>query len=138
MALQWKTVLLQAIQKAVFLMSSAMLVYQVFLSIAEYQKNEYIQVPEDSTLSKMDMPMLIICHEQPFKSNLTSYYYPGVNESYHFIGWARDNMTTQESLESLATVKEETHLQIYSAFYSEGLLPTNSSEALKLQKLRKT
>ena len=91
--------------ETVILMSSAMLVNQVYLSFAEYQRNEFIQVSEDSTLSKVDLPKLIVCHEQPFKSNVSSSLYVGTNETRYFTGWARDNMTTEKYLESLVTVK---------------------------------
>ena len=99
MALTWEALSLQAVQKTVLLVCSAMLVCQAYLSFVEYHKNEYGHVPEDSALSEVDLPMIIVCHEQPFKLEVSSALFHGLNYSNHFVGWARGNMTTKEYLE---------------------------------------
>ena len=59
MAIEWKAAPFQALPKVVLMVSLAMLVYQVYLSFAEYKKYEYIQAQEESNLSKVTLPMIV-------------------------------------------------------------------------------
>ena len=67
MAIEWKAAPFQALPKVVLMVSLAMLVYQVYLSFAEYKKYEYIQAQEESNLSKVTLPMIVGGY---YKSNI--------------------------------------------------------------------
>ena len=120
MAPQWKDLPFQALRKAVLVMSTAMLVYQVYLSIKEFQKQEYVQVSEDSTLAKVTLPMLIVCHEKAVDQKNDLYFYSGMDASNNFEGWSRNNMKTMDYLQSIITVEEEKN---FTSLISESLMP---------------
>ena len=136
MALQWETLSVQVAQKAVLLVSSAMLVLQVYLSVLEYQKHEYVQVPEESTLSQVALPVITVCHEKPYKTNVPRLFFAGVDsETMQFVGWARNNMTTKEYLESLVTNEIENTSSV-EALISKSILKEPDGQKLDLKKLR--
>ena len=136
MALQWGALCVQVAQKAVLLVSSTMLVLQVYLSILEYQKHEYVQVPEESSLSQVDLPMITVCHENPYKTNVTSLLFIGADiNTRQFLGWARDNMTTMDYLESLVTNEIENTSSVEIQI-SKKILTETEGRKLDLKKLR--
>ena len=130
---------LQAAQTAVLLMSSAMLVLQVYLSVLEYQKHEYIQVPEESSLSKVALPMITVCPEKPYKTNFPRFFFAGFDsEARQFVGWSRDNKTTKEYLESFVTNEIENTSSSVEALFSESIVRVTEGQKLGLRKLRIT
>ena len=136
MALEWKVLPFQALQKAVLLVSLFMLVYQDYLSLEEYQKHEYIQVPEETTLAKVTLPMIVVCNEEAFLSNETSKadLFTGASMNIKFLGWSKENLTTIQYLKSLLV---ENQLNM-SAVFSHRIVPTGKEEPLKIHPLRIT
>ena len=104
--------LLKALRGLVGIFCAFLLFYQIYLSLAEYQKREYVQVPEDSSLSQVTLPRIVVCNEQGFKENINSTLFTGMNPNFsklktNFVGWSRKNMTTKGHLESLVTLQNK-------------------------------
>ena len=134
MDLQGKGFPLKLVRGAVLLVSLALMAYQAYLSLAEYQKHEYVQTPEDSTLSGVSPPRVIVCHEQGFRPGVTTSQLMGMTRSPgKFFGWGEENMTTKEYLGSLATVQEKNQLLI-KAHLAESV--TSGGTKIKDEKLR--
>ena len=130
MAFEWKTAFFQTLQKAVLLVSLSMLLYQNYLSFAEYNKHEYMQIQEEASLARVTLPMLVVCPKEPFASSAS---FMGYSED-KFEGWGTNNMTTNMFLESLLVEKQ---LE-FEAFVSESLLSNDTKEKLEVKKLRIT
>ena len=135
MASTWKALSFQILQKTVLLVSLSMLLYQDYLSLVEYQKHEYIQIPEVSTLAKVTLPMIVVCHEKPFTANVTSKMdlFMGASATV-FVGWQNENITTKEHLKSLLL---ETHLNM-TAISSERITQVEVWQPLEVHQLRLT
>ena len=131
MALEWKTLPFQALQKAVFLVSFSMLLYQGYLIFAEYEKHEYMQIQEEANISGVTLPMIVVCPAKAFDLNSSYSLFMGISGA-QFVGWGRDNMTTEEYLEHHLVEK----LLGIEAFISERLQLDFTTNRLEVKKLR--
>ena len=84
-----------------------MLVYQGYLSFAEYKKHECMQIQEESNVSKVTLPMLVLCPTEAFALNSSYNTFMGTS-GVEFVGWGNNNKTTKEYLDSLLV---EQHLK---------------------------
>ena len=125
---------LGGLQKAVLLVCSSLLIFQVYLSFTEYQRHEYVQIQEDSTLSKVTLPMVIICHNKGFNESVMGNFATGMTPEGHFFGWSKNNMTTKTYMESL-TNQNKGQL-IHKIYFSEQF--SGSGKPIKTEKNRIT
>ena len=99
-------------EKLVLVLYISLLLLQIFLSVKEYKKKEYVDTRVEDYLYNVDFPMVILCAEKPHRDGLTSLqedtFYIGFirldQQRQRFVGWATENMSTFENLESRARV----------------------------------
>ena len=130
---------LKLLRRAVLLVSVALMFYQIYQSLAEYQKREYVQVPEDSTLSQVTLPRIVVCNEQGFKEKVSTSLFAGMHPIYSrkkplFFGWGKENMTTKDHLESMVTLKHKNQL-LFRAKLAESIVSLKR-RTMEDQKLR--
>ena len=58
-------------EKLVFILYISLLLLQIFLSVKDYGRNEYVETRVEEQLFKVDLPMIILCAEKPHKDGLT-------------------------------------------------------------------
>ena len=129
---------LKLIRRAVLLVSVTLMIYQVYLSLAEYQKREYVQVPEDSTLSKVTLPRIVVCNEQGFKEKVNMSLFTGMHPIYakqkpNFFGWSKKDMTTKHHLESLVTLHTKSQL-FFKALLAKSMMSFGNQKDLTLSR----
>ena len=130
--------LLKALRGLVGLFCTCLLFYQVYLSLAEYQKHEYVQVPEDSSLSEVTLPRIVVCNGKGFKEKVNMSLFTGMDPIYakqkpNFFGWSKKDMTTKDHLESLVTLHTKSQL-FFKALLAKSMMSFGNQ--IEDQKLR--
>ena len=91
-------------EKLVLVLYIALLLLQIFLSVKDYGRQEYVDTRVEDHLYNVDFPMIILCAEKPHRDGLTSLqedmFYMGFyqRQRQRFVGWATENMSTFEHL----------------------------------------
>ena len=128
-------------EKLVFILYISLLLLQIFLSVKDYRRHEYVDTRVEEQLFKVDLPMIILCAEKPHKDGLTishdEQFYMGFNQKgKNFVGWATENMSTIENLKSRARVNNISdlldHAWISKNVWSRG----KRGRMLEVQQLR--
>ena len=64
----------------------------------------YVQISEDSTLAKINLPMINVCHKEGFKSKVTSHLLTGMDNHRVFVGWRIKNVSTKDVMEFIKKI----------------------------------
>ena len=105
-----KQIGLYLLEKAVLVICACMLLLQIFLSIKNFQRKDYVETHEEDHLFNADMPMIVLCAETPFKPELPELSFIGLDpdadqEEGSFVGWTVENVSTQDNIQSKAKVQ---------------------------------
>ena len=103
-----KQIGLYLLEKAVLVICACMLLLQIFLSIKNFQRKDYVETQEEDHLFNADMPMIVLCAKTPFTPQLSEFFYIGLDldadqEEGSFVGWTVENISTHNNLKSKAT-----------------------------------
>ena len=79
-------------EKIALLVCITMLLCQNYYSLMTYWQQDYIETKADAQLFNIDLPMIMICAENPFIKDLDPL---GFDSKWEFIGWANKNEMIQ-------------------------------------------
>ena len=132
--------LVYLMEKLVLLVCTSALLLQIYLSLETFQEHDYVEIHVEEKLYNVDLPMIIVCAEDPFTDHEASFNFNmGFDESLEkFIGWAKDNKTsTYDSLVSKIRAQNSSDL-VNNAFSSKDLTfdISRGSRFLQLERLR--
>ena len=99
------------LEKTVFIICACMLIIQIFLSFKNFQRHDYVETHEEDQLYNVDMPMIILCAQTPFKPPVKESFFVGFDQKREtFIGWTLENISTHDYIKSRATVQNISEL----------------------------
>ena len=127
-------------EKLVLVLYISLLLLQIFLSVKEYKKKEYVDTRVEDKLFNVDFPMIILCAEKPHRDGMTSFeddmFYIGFDrQRQNFVGWATENMSTFENLKSRARVTNVSDL-VDHAWLPKNVWSGDQGPMLEVERLR--
>ena len=128
-------------EKLVLVLYISLLLLQIFLSVKDYEKHEYVDTRVEDLLYNVDFPMIILCAEKHHGDGLTSLeddmFYVGFHQKQrqNFVGWATKNMSTFENLKWRARINNATDL-VDHAWIPKNVWSGDQGPTLEVKKLR--
>ena len=128
-------------EKLVLVLFISLLLLQIFLSVKDYIRKEYVDTRVEDQLYNVDFPMIVLCAEKPQGDGLNSLqddlFYIGFDQRppRRFVGWATENMSTFENLKWRARVNHVSDL-LDHAWLPKNVWSGDQGPRLEVKKLR--
>ena len=122
-------------EKIALLVCITMLLCQNYYSFLTYWQQDYIETKADEQLFNVDLPMIMICAENPFINDLDRL---GFDSKWEFIGWANKNASAKDDIKSNTRLQNVSDIVNAAHTLDDLMYKNNSAKDLKLKKLRIT
>ena len=122
-------------EKIALLVCITMLLCQNYYSLMTYWQQDYIETKADAQLFNIDLPMIMICGENPFINDLDPL---GFDSKWEFIGWANENASAKDDIKSNTRLQNVSDIVNAAHTLDDLMFNNNSAKELKLKKLRIT
>ena len=101
-----KQITLCLLEKTVFFICACMLLLQIFLSFKNFQRHDHVETYTEDHMYNVDMPLIVLCAETPFKPSLKEIFFIGLDDqNKSFTGWTVENVSTHNYIKSKATAQ---------------------------------
>ena len=127
--------LMYFMEKIVLLVCITVFLCQNYYSLMTYWQQDYIETKADEQLFNVDLPMIMICAENPFINDLDPL---GFDSKWEFIGWANQNASSKDDIKSNTRLQNVTDIVNAAQTLDDLMYNNNSAKDLKLKKLRVT